>query len=326
MIRFAVFVLSLLAQDASERFQPGGAPLSGEVFAGVFTPDDREFYFFRKVGPQNSEDYRIFVSRRSSAGWSAPERVQLGGEFSDLYPALTRDGNRLIFSSYRPVPGDTSAHPSAYVYYADRTARGWSTPRRASVTRLGYYHSQLTVDHSGQLHFKRQTGDYRAPVNMVGTLAAADTSEVWRYWRTHLRKDLFLWGTRPGHDDSYVILEVAPRDTVSGRPAGRSDLWVSFRRNGGWSEARPLVGVNSPETENFPFFSGDGTMLYFVREFREFRRIPVRAALGAAPTGPARSRNERTGTLPKRNPHYSLYRYESLMKSPSLVGDSASYE
>jgi len=44
-------------------------------------------------------------------GWSEAERVDLGGEFSDLYPTLTHDGQRLAFTSYRPFPGDTSAHP-----------------------------------------------------------------------------------------------------------------------------------------------------------------------------------------------------------------------
>jgi hypothetical protein len=84
----------------------------------------------------------------------------------------------------------------------------------------------------------------------------------------------------PTPDDSTVLLELSARDPVT-RRAGPSDLWFAVRRGDAWSEPRPLAGgVNSPGTDNFPFFSPDGTTLYFVRDFTELRRVDVRAALG----------------------------------------------
>jgi hypothetical protein len=60
---------------------------SGRIYRGTLSPGGRELWFFKKVtdDPQE-EDYRIYRSRRSETGWSAAERVDLGGEFSDLYP------------------------------------------------------------------------------------------------------------------------------------------------------------------------------------------------------------------------------------------------
>lgn len=61
---------------------------SGRLFRAVPGRDDSELYFFKKVGSDpNAEDYRIYVSRLENDVWSAPERVNLGGEFSDLYPS-----------------------------------------------------------------------------------------------------------------------------------------------------------------------------------------------------------------------------------------------
>src|SRR5262245_62698127 len=100
---------------------------SGRIYRGALAPGGRELWFFKKVtdDPQ-AEDYRIYRSRRTKTGWRAAERVDLGGDFSDLYPTLRHDGQRLAFTSYRPFPGDTSAHPSANLWYADRRGDGWA--------------------------------------------------------------------------------------------------------------------------------------------------------------------------------------------------------
>lgn len=270
-------------------FEPGIIS-TGNVYRGVFTPDGAEFYFFKRTTTDpRREDYRIFVSRRTGNRWSAPDTVNLGGAFSDLYPALSRDGRHLIFSSYRPAPGDTAARPSANLWLAARTTTGWATPVLLPANRSGYYHAQLVIDDAGDLYFKRQTADYRGGVDMVSRnstgFATADTSAAYVYWTKHLPAQFFLWETTPGHDGSYVLLMVSPRNEA-GRPAGGADIWVAFTKNGRWSEARPLQGgVNSPETENFPFYSADRKELFFVREFREFRHVSLSAALGPRPPG-----------------------------------------
>jgi hypothetical protein len=34
----------------------------------------------------------------------------------------------MVFSSYRPAPGDTSGHPSAYLWYVERDGATWGSP------------------------------------------------------------------------------------------------------------------------------------------------------------------------------------------------------
>jgi hypothetical protein len=128
------------SQIVPQVFGPGTLS-TGEVYRGCFTPDGRAFYFFKKVTPDR-EDYRIFVSHQINGRWGAPDQVRLGGDFSDLYPAISKDGKRMVFSSYRPAPGDSSAKPNAHLWYVERERNGWGPPVFiATVNKLGHYHS-----------------------------------------------------------------------------------------------------------------------------------------------------------------------------------------
>lgn len=269
-------------RDGAQRvevFAPGTISV-GNVYRGTFSPDGREFYFFKKV-TEDEEDYRIFQSRLNEGAWTRPERLPLGGEFSDLYPAMSPDGQRMVFSSYRPAPGDTSGHPSAYLWYVTRTEEGWSEPVfMDGASTFGHYHSQISFDARGRLTFVRLTWNYRNKAEFAsewsgGRFEEPDTLDTWLYWRNNLPNGLRLFETAPGHDGSYTLLMVAALDPETGR-MGQSDIWIAPRSGDTWGEARALgQQVNTEATENFPFFSPDGRMLYFVRDFNEFVMTPV---------------------------------------------------
>jgi hypothetical protein len=138
--------------------------------------------------------------------------------------------------------------------------------------------------HDGALHFTRTSPDWRSAEAFVsafdgrgfGAPRSYEMGARWRAWRA----DRTVHHVFATPDDSTVLLQAAVRDSAGGRP-GQSDLLFSVRRGGDWTEPRPLgAGVNSPGVEGFPFFSPDGATLYFVRDYRELRRVELRAALG----------------------------------------------
>jgi len=136
-----------------------GTLAAGEVYRGSFGPDGNTLYFFKKVG--EDESYRIFSSARTPDGWSAPARVDLGGEFSDLYPSISRDGRRMVFSSYRPVPGAAGGQPNAHLWYADRTNGTWGAPVfMARASTIGHYHSWVEF---GFWVSRQRDGEWTAP-------------------------------------------------------------------------------------------------------------------------------------------------------------------
>jgi hypothetical protein len=255
----------------------------GNVFRGTFTPDGDTLYYFKQI-TEGAEDYRIFRAHRVGSSWSEPERVSLGGDFSDLYPAITPDGRRMVFSSYRPAPGDTSAHPSAYLWHVEREGGSWGQPVfMPEVNEWAHYHSQPIFDARGDLYFNRSGWDYRGHSEHVSRwtgdrFGTPDTSAAWLAWRERVPAGHYLYETIPGFDGSFILLAIGQRPE-GGRP-GPADLHVSFRSSGGWTESRMLAsGVNTSLTENFPFYSPDGRELYFVRDFARFHHLPLEQAL-----------------------------------------------
>ena len=267
-------------------FAPGTVSVEGgNVFRGAFSPDGREFWFFRKV-TEGEEDYRIFVSRRTEeAGWGQPEKVLLGGEYSELYPSISPDGGRMVFASYRPIPGDTSDHPNAHLWYVDRNPDGsWGTPVFMSApSTLANYDNNPRFRPDGSIEFGSTTPDWstntRHVTRWAGTRyvpAEPDTTlNAWSEWSD----DVVVSHVTLSPDGALAIFDVRHRNEEG---LGTSDLWFSRLEDGDWSDPEPLEGgVNTPEDfENFAVFTPDGRELLFVRGFHLYWRIGTDAATG----------------------------------------------
>jgi hypothetical protein len=239
--------------------------------------------FFRKVAAnRDDEDYRILESRLVDGHWTVPTRITLGGDFSDLYPTISPDGRRLVFSSYRPAPGDTSSHRNAHLWYADRVGDRWGTPVfMGKANLLGHYNSGPQFLADGSVHWTATTPDWRSQTSYITRWNGREysapevftTAERWRTATPDTRMSL----AKLSADQSFAILEVAK---VDGRRQAPPDLYVSYRRGTEWSEPRALVaGVNTGATENFVTISPDAKYLYFVRDFSGFYRVPLDKAL-----------------------------------------------
>jgi len=259
---------------------------SGRIYSSTLSPDGNEFYFFKHVGSK-PEDYRIFRSSRTSAGWREPEIVDLGGEFSDLYPALSPDGTRLVFSSYRPAPGDTSSRPNAHLWMATRTPTGWSRPEFVAASRLGYYHSALRQDAAGTLHLRLTSPDWRTASDMqlrwIGArfdsaLTVDAVASAVDYWRARSGDSIYVWGglEGPGGLSLLSVSRVA-------KPSGNRSpglFFSTFRRGESWTTLVPAGGPLSTGAPNFAWFSADGCYVHFTRDYYQFMRVPVGSLRG----------------------------------------------
>ena len=261
---------------------------SARLFRGTFSADGRTLYYFLKVTP-NQEDYRIHVSTWGDGRWATGRRLDLGGEFSDLYPSVTRDGKRMVFASYRPAPGDTSSHRNAYLWYTDRRGDGWGPPVFiGSAARWNHYHSGPIIRDDRSITFARATPDYRSSTKLEirwngkeygpATEVTADPSVPWRSWRP---RSHHVWGGLLSPKGDFALLDISELDARGRR--GPADVWVSFRRGEDWTEPVPVGGgVNRAGYENFVTFHPDGCSLVFVRDFSTFQRISIEGALADA--------------------------------------------
>jgi hypothetical protein len=257
---------------------------STKLFRGQFSPDGRELYYFKKVTP-GQEDYRIFVSRLRNGAWSEPEKLLIAGEVSELYPTITPDGRRLVFSSYQPVPGDTSSHPNAHLYVAERRGNGWGAPvLQRAASRIGWYHSGPVIGPDGAVYFMITSPDWRTAISMrsewnggeLGPAAPYAEAERWRGWQ---RDRLVVWGAQPIQSDVMLVFASARQ----GSGTAPADIYASFRQASGWSDPRPLgAGVNTGAVEGFAFVSPDGCELVFTRGYSRFYHVSLAAALAGA--------------------------------------------
>jgi len=271
----------------AEAFGPAmAASEQPRIYSHLVSSDGRELYFFKKTGPLNLEDYRIFRSVREGDGWSTPEQVRLGAEASDLYPALSRDGNRLVFSSYRPVPGDTSNHPNAHLYQSRRTANGWSEPELIPASRIGHYHSGVTLRDDGSLWFKLISPDWRTRQAMTlawdgnafaRAMTPAPVAPAQAYWQAHQGDSLQVWDAVEGIPG--VTLLAVSRRLPGGRAAPSTYFSTTRRDDGSFTPLTPVRSIPG-EAPNFAWVSRDGCWLHFTWNYGRLMRVPVALILG----------------------------------------------
>jgi uncharacterized protein len=262
---------------------------SARLYRGTFSADGRTLYYFRKVTPE-AEDYRILVSHRTGLDWSAGERLDLGGDYSDLYPGVSPDGKRLVFASYRPAPGDTASKHNAYLWYSERQGRGWGPPKFiAAAAAFGTYHSGPIIAADYSIRFGRTSADWRTRWSMVTrwdgkTYRAAepigegDPGKRWRDWRPG---ELYVWGGQLAPRGDLAILDISPIDGRGRRAPAQ--VWISVKRGEDWSEPRPAGGgVNGNGWTNFVTFHPDGCSILYVRDFTRFETVSLEALAGPA--------------------------------------------
>jgi hypothetical protein len=270
----------------AERFGPAMSPGdSGKVYSSVLSPDGKEFYFFKLVGPGH-EDYRIFRSRSSSGHWTSAELLDLGGDYSDLYPAPSPDGKRLVFASYRPAPDDTSSHRNAHLWYVVRIGHDWAEPRFIRASTYGYYHSGLTSEADGSVRYNRTTPDWGSSEQFrIRWLDTAYSSAekvpphpAAEYWRGHLGDSSYVWGA-VGGPDGIALVQVS-RVAANGRRSP-AVYFVSRQQGNEWSDLVPAGGGLGEGSPNFIWFSRDSCYVHFTRDYSSFVRVPLTTAIGA---------------------------------------------
>lgn len=270
----------------AEAYGPATAAAdSGKVFASLRSADGREFYWFARTGP-GEEHYRIFRSRLAGDSWGPAAAMDLGASPSDLYPSLSDDGQRLVFSSYRPFPGDTSTHRNAHLWMARRAGDGWAAPVPLTASRPGWYHSGLRQHRGGALSFAMTSPDWRTQQAMVlawedsaysSEAVPAPSEAATAYWRSRLGDSLHVWGSLEA-PDSWWFVQIS---TVTAGRRGPGRFFATRRQDETWSDLVPAGGGLAEGAPNFLWFSADGCWVHYTRNYAAFMRVPMRVAVAS---------------------------------------------
>jgi len=275
----------LTAQEGAQAELVGQGTVSsdrGDTFPAVST-DGQVLYFSRVKEGRGWSDQVLMQSEWRDSAWSDPEVLPFSGTAaSDRAPRPTPDGEWLIFTSNRPLPGAEGSHSDYNLWMTRRDAEGnWSGPvplpgevnseamdGHASLTEDGmlFFFSRRDGGHGkGDIYRARRDGDQFTGVENLGPPVNSAESQS------------DLWVSPFGE---WMILVIT--DHPDG--FGGDDLYMSEFREGQWSQPRNLgPAVNTAEYEYGPFMDPTGTWLYFTSHRSgdgDVYRIPLRELVG----------------------------------------------
>ena len=266
------------AGDVPSIFAPDVISDDNEQWRITFSPDGKTAYFAES--PEFfpfTRQATIYVSTFEKGAWTEPVVAPFSGEYSDIDPFLSPNGQRLYFSSIRPVDGVTNGDIDLWM--VERTAQGWSEPIHLGPEVNSPDADELypSVSADGTLYFA--SGPFFPQPGVGFDIYRAERDGDGFAPREALGAGV---NTAPSEDDPdlQASWEFNPEISVDGktlvftslRPGGfgLGDLYVSHLVQGEWSAARNLGPVvNTAADEYHPTLSRNRRELYFVRRIPE---------------------------------------------------------
>jgi Tol biopolymer transport system component len=274
-MRTWLLALSLFAAvvQAPQIFAPGSISDASWQWRITFTPDGRTAYFAasEQFFPA-SRKATIYSSQLSKGTWTTPEVATFSGTYSDIDPFITPDGQRLYFSSIRPVDGANRGDID--IWMVQRTGQGWGEP----------IHLGPQVNSPGDELYPSASSD--GTLYFASGPPAPAPGKHYDIYRArpagsgfHPREALGAGiNTQPAASDPgpQAAWEFNPEISADGtlllftslRPGGHGlgDLYASRLKDGEWTRAENLgPAVNTSADEYHPTLSRDQKQLFFVR-------------------------------------------------------------
>ncbi|WP_462249639.1 TolB family protein [Ekhidna sp.] len=249
--------------DVAQVFEPGVISLAETWEEYItFSPDGNQLAFNRRGKNLDHKGFRIYISQKENGKWSNPVLAPFSkNPFQDRSPQFSPDGNRIYFSSNRPLGLSTDDLPkSSDIWYSERTKNGWSEPvwLGEDINLLEENEVHPTLAKSGNLYFVRW-GSTETDIYF--------SSKNGETYSEPIKMDQSINGDGPDShpyvDPDERFLIYTPTDRQDGYGGG--DIYISYpSRNGTWKKSVNIGNtVNTEWYEYSAKVSGD--YLYFTR-------------------------------------------------------------
>lgn len=219
-----------------ELFAPGIVSTdNAREFSGTFSPDGKEYYFFRFA-----EGAGMMVSRLIDGQWSMPQPASFNSQYIDNEPHITPDGKYMFFSSNRPYPGSGDKMIMTQVWVMEREGDAWGSP---SHLDMGMF---ATSSVKGNIYIGSIV--YRLIEDKLVEVEKIQYDESVPLNERLMRQHTFI-----AQDESFQIFDFD------------ENLYISFRtKDGTWSRPVDLSQrLNLPGGEMLPTLSPDNKFLFF---------------------------------------------------------------
>ncbi|MCJ7579480.1 MAG: hypothetical protein MUP98_02980 [Candidatus Aminicenantes bacterium] len=213
-------------------------------FSGSFTPDGKEYYFFRFA-----DDAGMMMSKLLDEGWTEPKPALFNTKYIDNEPHITLDGKYLYFNSNRPYPGNESERRPTQIWYMERSADSWGTPQHLCEGMF------VTSSQNGNVYLNdgitRLVNGKFVPIQTIeGALNSPPDG-----WQRGRHSSI-------APDESFLIFDTQPMDSEWNAD---ENLFVCFRKkDGSWSQAFDLGSkLNLPGGKMLATISPDHKYMFF---------------------------------------------------------------
>jgi Tol biopolymer transport system component len=249
-------------------FEPKIVSTGLDELNSVFSPDGREFYFCVRnfLGAVS-----IFQMKMEGEEWSQPKLLPFASRYGDIDVTMSPDGNKILFSSRRPIPGSDEQKEDYDFWMVKREGNTWGEPMHLGEDINSDSHDYYPMmTNSGAIYFSSQR-------------EGPGTNNIYRsefvdgkYAKAVKLGDAI--NTEHREFDPYISPDESILIFTSGRPEGlgSGDLYISFKdEKGEWTKAKNMGDIiNTAGSEYCPMISPDGKYLFFTGAGREGRRIP----------------------------------------------------
>ncbi len=194
--------------------------------------------------------------------WSTPSRWNPTDIYQDYQPTLSADGERLYFTSTRPIEGDAPVRQNV-----------WSAHRNGNWTRLTPILALVSPEWDGH------AVEVAADVLLFASGRAGETRmvDIFSVDMAVAQPRIIAVDTlNTAISDNDLAYDAVSRRLVFSRydpETSNIDLFISEQTDSGWREPVALHSLNSEEWEMSPAFTPDGEYFLYKRGDGPFRMI-----------------------------------------------------
>ena len=200
----------------------------------------------------------IMYSKKVNGKWTVPEVAPFCGQYNDLEPAFSDDGNTLYFSSSRPVSG---TEQKDYDIWTIKKETGvWANPQNMESpvnTALDEYYA--SVAKNGDIYFTRAVDGREEDIMKCAFEKGKYSDAIALSDSVNSTGDEFNAFVDPG--EQYIIFTGYKRKGN----IGSGDLFISYKnKNGEWGEAKNMGNkINGPGLTYCPYITPDKKYFFF---------------------------------------------------------------
>ena len=224
-----------------EMFAPGFVSTENWEMSGVFTPDQKEFYFLREIGEKEEDKKQVFlmIQQSDNGNWVESEISGRVGE-----PFISPDG-KIMHLGRR---------------YKERTDSGWSEIKSLGAPFDTIRIMRMTSSAKGTYAFDEATPNGNSVLRYSRIIKGK--RQVPKPFPKEINTGRFNAHPFIASDESFVLWD-GQRDNGS----RNAEIYVSFKKpNGSWSEAIKLgKEINTKASEFGARVTPDGKYLFFNR-------------------------------------------------------------